>query len=264
MQPGSLGYFATATVIGAGVGFLSGLLGKGGSAVTTPLLRVILDVPRFAALASPLPAALPTTIAALFAYRGRGFVDRRALTITCAVGLPATIAGALASPHVGGHTLMLLTALFVTTLGISMLSHAPPTAIAPGAGGGSSARLLAIGLGVGFLSGLLANTGGVLYAPLFIRAMGMETKRALATSLVVSAALALPGTIAHALLGHVDWRLVLALSLGTIPFSYLGGFLAVRLHNLTLLRIYGIALTVFGLYDIAFTEREAILRLLRR
>jgi uncharacterized membrane protein YfcA len=262
MHPGAPGYFMAATAAGAAVGFLSGLLGKGGSAVTTPVLRVFLDVPRFFALASPLPAALPTTVSALLAYRGHGLVDRRASAITCLTGLPATLLGSFASPFVGGHTLMLLTALFVMSLGLGMLVR-PEDALhaARGPLPGEGARLAVVGLGVGFLAGLLANTGGVLYAPLFIRWVGMEVKRALATSLLVAAVLAIPGTLAHAALGHVDWSLALALSIGSIPSSYLGASLAIRLRSPTLLRIYGLALTGFGLYDLLYTEREALARL---
>lgn len=259
MPTGSL---VAATGIGAVVGFVSGLFGKGGSAVTTPALRVFLDVPRFSALASPLPAALPTALSASLAYRGRGLIDRPAFVITCLAGFPATVVGSLVSPYAGGHALMVLTALFVIGLGLSMLAHREPPAEAAGTGRTvPRARLTIIGLGVGFLAGLLANTGGVLYAPLFIKWVRMETKRALATSLLVSAALAVPGTIAHAALGHIDWRLVLALAIGSIPSSYLGARLGIYLQSRTLLRIYGTALTLFGVYDLIFTEREALARL---
>jgi hypothetical protein len=245
------------------VGFISGLLGKGGSAVTTPALRIFLAVPQFAALASPLPAALPTTLAASVAYRGRGLIDRPAVLLTCLIGLPVTVLGSLASPYVGGHILMLLTALLVMGLGVSILFHREQSAeLAPPPRPPYYLRLSLIALGVGFLSGLLANTGGVLFAPLFIQLARMETKRALATSLVVSAVLAIPGTITHAILGHIDWHLALALSLGSMPASYLGARLALRLTNVVLLRVYGIALFAFGLYDLAFTERVALLRLL--
>lgn len=263
MTPHTSTYLAGATAVGAVVGFVSGLLGKGGSAVTTPALRVFLDVPQFAALASPLPAALPTTMSASLAYRGRGLVDWPALRITCAIGLPATVFGSLASPWVGGHALMLLTALLVTGLGLGILlqrDHDRPRP--PLAARSTRLRLGVTALGVGFLSGLLANTGGVLYAPLFIQWARMETKRALATSLVVSAILAVPGTLAHAALGHIDWMLVLALSIGSIPSAYAGARLALRLRNATLLRIYGVALTGFGIYDLLFTERASLLRLL--
>lgn len=245
--------------VGAAVGFLSGLLGKGGSAVTTPVLRVFLGVPEFSALASPLPSAIPTALSASWAYRGRGLVDPEAAKVTCAWGIPATVAGSLLSHWVGGRPLMVLTALFVTALGISLSvhGHAMPEDEAPEPAGlppEARGRLTAIAIGVGLFSGLLANTGGILYAPLFISWVGMPPKRALATSLVVSAVLAVPGAVTHWWLGHVDWALVGLLSVGAIPCSYLGASLAVRLRSKTLIRVYGALLAAFGLYDVLVTE----------
>jgi uncharacterized membrane protein YfcA len=250
IHPKSL-YYLSATAIGAGVGFLSGLFGKGGSAVTTPLLRVLLGTPRFFALASPLPAALPTTASASWAYRGRDLVDWHAVAVTCLWGIPATTLGSLATDWVGGHTLMLLTALFIAYLGAMLLwrGEREKTDGVARTDRSHRRRLAVIAVGVGFLSGLLANAGGVLYGPLFISWIDMPTKRALATSLIVSCALAIPGTLAHWYLGHIDWALVLALSVATIPMSYLGADLAIKMKSSTLLKIYGTALFLFGLYD---------------
>lgn len=80
-------------IIGAAIGFLSGLLGKGGSAITTPSLQIFAHINPFSALASPLPAALPTTISALFAYRGTKLINTRVVISTILIGIPATVAG---------------------------------------------------------------------------------------------------------------------------------------------------------------------------
>lgn len=254
------------TEVGAAVGFLSGLLGKGGSAVTTPVLRVFLGVPEFAALASPLPSAMPTALAASWAYRGRDLVDVEAVKTTCLWGIPATVLGSLLSHWVGGPALMALTALFVISLGVSLSIHGhtmPDEADgAERVAAGANWKLTVIAIGVGLFSGLLANTGGILYAPLFIQWVNMPPKRALATSLIVSAVLAVPGTLTHWWLGHVDWRIVVLLSIGAIPFSYLGASLAIRMRSRTLIRVYGALLTLFGFYDLLITEGFAA-RLLR-
>ncbi|GGM63598.1 hypothetical protein GCM10011608_56130 [Micromonospora sonchi] len=86
-------------LIGAGVGFFAGLFGAGGSAVGNPLLHLV-GVPVFVALASPLPAAAPVALASSRAYWRRGFVDRRILAWSVAVGFPATVVGALTTPYV--------------------------------------------------------------------------------------------------------------------------------------------------------------------
>ncbi len=253
-----LTYYVLASLIGAGVGFLSGLFGKGGSAITTPLLRVLLNTPRFFALASPLPATLPTTASASWAYRGNDLVDWHAVSVTCLWGIPATILGSLASSWVGGHFLMLLTAGFILYLGVNLLwrgEHEKKNGIQQ-TDRSHHRKLAIIALGVGFLSGLLANAGGVLYGPLFISWIDMPTKKALATSLIVSCFLAIPGTIAHWYLGHIDWALVLALSIATIPMSYLGARYALKMKSESLLKLYGSALTLFGLYDLIHTLRH--------
>ncbi|MDE2141608.1 MAG: sulfite exporter TauE/SafE family protein [Elusimicrobia bacterium] len=255
------------TEVGAAVGFLSGLLGKGGSAVTTPVLRVFLGVPEFAALASPLPSALPTALSASWAYRGRGMVDVEAVKTSVLWGIPATVLGSLLSRWVGGPPLMILTALFVISLGVSLSIHGHAM---PGGPDGDAPpvpnanfRLTVIALAVGLFSGLLANTGGILYAPLFIQWVKMPPKRALASSLIISAVLAIPGTLTHWWLGHIDWRIVVLLSLGAIPCSYLGAQLAIRLRSRTLIRVYGALLTAFGFYDLFFTEHVTTLLRLR-
>lgn len=244
----SASFLAGTFAIGSVVGFLSGLLGKGGSAVTTPALQIFLNVPDFLALASPLPATLPTLLSAAWAYRGKDLVDWRVVRLTVLWGVPATLIGSFLSEAVGGHWCMILTGLMVLGLGFSLLFGSgepkPSTHVAAGW------AIAAIALSVGGLSGLLANTGGILFGPLFIRALGMPPKRALACSLIVSAALAVPGMGAHMYLGHVDWWIVAALSAAAIPSSYFGARLALSLRDKTLVRVYGALLVLFGAYDL--------------
>src|SRR5947209_15594644 len=93
-------------LIGAFVGFLGGMFGKGGSAIATPLLAAI-GVPPIVAVASPLPATIPSTLAALRAYWHGDFVDRTITTWSLAFGIPATLVGALATHWIDGSALVL-------------------------------------------------------------------------------------------------------------------------------------------------------------
>ena len=143
---------------------------------------------------------------------------------------------------------MILTGAMVFGLGLSLLSGSGESKASERSAQGWAIATIAVF--VGGLSGLLANTGGILFGPLFIRALGMPPKRALACSLVVSAALAIPGMGAHMYLGHVDWWIVAALSAAAVPFSYLGATLALSLRDKTLVRVYGALLVLFGAYDL--------------
>ncbi|HXS58326.1 MAG TPA: sulfite exporter TauE/SafE family protein [Hanamia sp.] len=238
-------------VIGGVVGFLSGLLGKGGSAITTPALQIFAGINPFAALASPLPATLPTTLSASVAYSKENLINKRVVIISILLGIPATFLGSFFSDWLGGNMLMILTAIFVLSLGVSFFLVTPAGSVTMNKI--SFWKIATVALSVGFLSGLLANSGGVLFAPLFIRFFKMPTKQALASSLLVAAGLAIPGTIAHWYLGHINWQVVLLLSVSSIPFSYLGARVALQLQNIVLERIFGIMLIVFGGFDLWYS-----------
>lgn len=239
------------TLIGGGIGFFAGLFGAGGSAVGTPLLHLV-GVPAFVALASPLPAAVPVALASSRAYWKRGFLDRRVLRWSIAVGFPATVAGALLTPYVGGRLLVRIIDVVVAAIGVRLAlfpSGARGRAEQPPA---FRFRLASVAAVVGVFSGLLANSGGFLLAPLYLVVLRLPIKRALATSLAVSAALALPGTVTHWALGHIDWRVVVAYAVLAVPAAYLGARLAIRSNPGWLTRIYGGALALLGVGLLVF------------
>ncbi len=249
-------------LIGIVIGFLSGLLGKGGSAIATPALQVFGGVAPFFALASPLPASLTNALSGTMVYKKEKMVNSRVVLISLILGIPATIGGSFISPYFSGTSLMVLTAIFVLGLGISFVipffKHHDfitsesltdePVQLHP-----ATWKIATIAIGVGGLSGLLANSGGVLFAPLFIRWLKLPVKISMACSLLVAGGLAIPGTIAHWYLGHIDWWVVLCLAVSSTPSAYLGAKVAVRLKSSTLELIFGIMLCVFGLYDIIYT-----------
>jgi uncharacterized membrane protein YfcA len=233
-------------LIGAGVGFSAGLFGAGGSAVATPLLHA-LGIPAFAAVVSPLPAALPIAAAASRAYRGRGYLDRRVLVWGVAVGVPATVAGALLSPLVGGEPLVIASEALIVAVGLRLLLFGEAPREHAGAVRAVRFRMGAIALLVGLVSGLLANSGGFLLAPLFLIVLHLRVKQAFATSLAVSAVVAVPGTLAHWALGHIDWRVVAVLVATATPLSYAGARLALVMAPGWLRRMYGGFLALVGL-----------------
>jgi len=173
--------------------------------------------------------------------------------LTIALGIPATLAGSFFSSALKGWILMLMTAIFVLALGLSFFITSGSQEEVITTEWIPFWKMMIIGLGVGFLSGLLANSGGVLFGPLFIRFLKMPVKKALACSLIVSAGLAVPGTIAHWYLGHIDWHVVLLLSAASIPFSYLGAKLAWKMKSKVLEMIFAIMLIGFGAFDFYYS-----------
>lgn len=278
-----------AAFIGLAIGFLGGLLGKGGSAIATPLLNAI-GVPAIIAVASPLPATIPSTLAASWVYWKGRHLDLRVVRWIIAGGIPATVAGSIATRWIGGDFLVRLTDVILVGLGLRLLAHRQPEmtpalaadvavvragatdsvaddgvaadgvaldaarldAAAPDVVSGpvvdppSRLRLVLVAVSVGFAGGLLANSGGFLLAPLLIAVVRLPIRAALATSLAAAAVLAVPGTIVHAALGHIDWTLVLVFGVTSVPLSMVGARVALRIDAARLERLYGALLVVLG------------------
>ena len=247
-DPWSIGvvHWVAIVIIGALVGYLGGLFGKGGSAIATPLLAAA-GVPPIIAVASPLPATVPGTLVAYRRYRHLGLSDPSVIRTSLAVGIPATLLGALASHWISGETLVMVTDVLVALIGLRILLRAhPPTAAPRETPDHRGLRLVAVAAAVGLLAGLLANAGGFLLVPLYLAALKLPVKTALACSLAVASVLALPGTIVHAALGQIDWRVAVVFGVASIPLSGLGAATAIRISSARLERIYGAGLLVLG------------------
>ena len=236
---------------GVGVGFLGGLFGKGGRAIATPLLA-LLGVPGFVAVAAPLPATVPGTFVASVAYWRRRELDWPVVTWSLVWGVPATIVGAWLSRFTGAGPLLIVTAVMVLGFGVSFLLYPESEGVAHSAEGARprfwTARLAAVTIFVGLVSGLLANSGGFLLAPCYAKFLRLRLKTAFACSLAVSMVLAVPGTVVHWWLGHIDWKVVAILAVGSVPCSYLGAMVALRARTAPLGRLYGLALTALGVF----------------
>jgi len=233
-------------LVGLGVGFLSGAFGKGGSAIATPLLHLI-GVPAIAAIASPLPATIPSSWLASRPYARAGNVDQRVVRLGLPVGIPATIVGALLTRWIPGGPLILVTDVLVLAFGLRILvTTLADQPIAPRETRVTTARVFAIVGVVGFVSGLLGNSGGFLLAPLFISVLGMPIHRALGTSLLLATCLAVPGTLVHWWLGHIDWSLTFAFGVACVPAAVFGAQIALRTSRRSLSLAYGLGLATIG------------------
>jgi len=112
---------------------------------------------------------------------------------------------------------------------------------------------LAVGAAAGVLSGLLGVGGGIILVPGFSELLGLPLKSAIATSLVCVGILAIPGTVAHALLGDIDWRFAALLAVGVVPGARLGAAITVRIPERRLRLGLGLLL---GLVAVGYAAGE--------
>ncbi len=242
-----------ALAIGGLLGPLSGFFGLGGSSVATPLLRVVLGLAPLLALATPLPVAIPGSALAAWTYQRSGNLDVRVGLWTLVTSLPAALVGARLSAWAPTRALMLLTGALVLVVGAVFVVQ---PMLRPPRRPGSPAlrqprplrrgRVLLIGAVVGLLSGLLANGGGILLAPAYMLLLRLTTKEAFGTSLFVVVGTALPSSVLHGVLGHIDYALVPALTVGMMPMAVLGARLAVAAPPRLMRQLYGAAMVALA------------------
>jgi uncharacterized membrane protein YfcA len=233
---------------GVGVGTLFGLFGVGGSSFATPVLA-LLGVPPLFAVASALPATVPSAVTGAIAYVRRGDLDWRVAWLSIAGGVPATVAGALLSRVVGGHWLLIASGVVLGIVGLRVLRPIAAKTTAQGAERRTRVGLIvASAAGVGLLTGLLANGGGFLLVPLYLLVLGMPMRLSSGTSLAVIAALSVPTLLTHWALGNIDWSVAVAFAIGSIPAAYVGGRVAAKIDGDRLRLAFGALLVVFAVY----------------
>lgn len=236
--------------IGAVVGFASGLFGIGGSLIATPLLRAIVGLSPFLALASPFPSIIPSAASGSYVYAKQKLLDMRVAWITLAAGFPSVVIGSYSTQLISGNALMIVTGIFLVLVGGTFivrgwLLRADIHEYNPATG-----RIIIIAIFAGLVAGFLAIGGGIVFVPAYVRLLRMPLKRAIATSLFCVGCFAIPGTIIHASLGHIDWVVALIMAVTVIPVSNLGARVAVTLRSQTLERIYGVFIMSFAIWFI--------------
>jgi uncharacterized protein len=224
-------------VLGVLVGFVagvgSGLFGVGGGTVTTPAINILLGGTAIQAVATPLPVILPTSAVGAFTYARAGQVSFRAFRWAIGPGIVGAIVGATLTDVVNAHLLLVLTSALIGWTGIQLIrGRGPRTPWKLGTTPGW--KYAVIGLAAGFVSGLLGIGGGIIVVPALTNAIGMPLKRALGTSLAIISALVIPGTVVHAALGHIDWAIFIALTIGVVPGARVGARIALGANEASL------------------------------
>ena len=234
------------TLAGGAVGLGLGLFGVGGSSVATPILSM-LGVPALAAVASPLPAMIPSALTAARPYVRDGTARPKAAGWTLLGGVPATIVGAMLSKVVGSTALLGMSGLVLVIVGIRVLRPIHEAAREAGTARRQNRPLLvAAAAGVGLFTGLLANGGGFLLVPMYLLVFGLEMRQAVGTSLIVIAVLSVPTLATHWALGNIDWTVAAAFGAGLLPGGVLGSRLGQRVGGASLRTAFGWFLIVFG------------------
>ncbi len=101
-----------------------------------------------------------------------------------------------------------------------------------------------LGFFVGFSLGLLGGGGSVLTVPIFVYILGVDSKTAIVSSLVVVGASALIGALRHARDGNVEVRIAIGFGVFTAAGAFGGARLGTRLSDVVQLILFATVMLI--------------------
>jgi hypothetical protein len=239
------------------VGMVIGLTGLGGGSLMTPGLIFGLGIPPAVAVGTDLIFAGITKSIGVFAHRAAGNIDWKTVRLLAAGSLPAAVATILVLdtlPSMDG-----LNRAIVPILGVALLLTATVIVVrgrlvrlaerfARLHGTPKDRWLVVSGAVLGSLVAISSVGAGAMgVAVLMLCRPGITTRRLVGTDLAHALPLALVAGTGHLHLGTVDFGLLLALLVGSIPGIYVGSTLTGRVPEPVLRCLLAAVLVTAGL-----------------
>lgn len=226
-------------------GSLAGLVGIGGAAIFVPALIYVAGWDIKVAVG----ASLVITVFTAFSGTVRGIrsedsVDWRVFAVLSCVIAPSTLAGVAISRFSPEIVVEVVFAVF-------LLALAYPTGRArTGTGGGRRihpAFVMAAGVGIGVLAGLIGIGGAALTIPLMMLGFGLRFKVAVATSLAMNFLTGVAGAGGYLATGIVDLGSLPPLILGAAAGAWVGVSLRDRTPEMLIRRGFAIFMVLTAL-----------------
>lgn len=231
------------------VGLSLGLLGGGGSIITVPIFVYILDIEAKAAIAMSLAVVGGTSLVGALRHGQAGNLNARVALIFGPVAMLGTYLGARLSVLFSGAMQLALFAVVMLVAAFFMLREslaALPTPRRPRRPGLALALIVAEGLFVGVLTGLVGVGGGFLIVPVLVLLTGLPMKQAVGTSLLVIALKSFAGFAGYVGQVDVSWGFMAGFTAVAIAGIWIGAHLVQYVSQVALKRAFAVLLVVMG------------------
>lgn len=259
------GYFASILI-----GISLGLIGGGGSILTVPVLVYLFTIDTVLATTYSLFIVGSTSLVGSVSYFKKGFIDLKTALL---FGIPSIIAVFFTRhyilPAIPEHLtnigsfelnrsilLMLLFAVLMVVASYSMIKKDKEEHFA-NQQTSNNFWVMAQGLMVGVVTGLIGAGGGFLIIPALVNLLKIPIKTAIGTSLIIIALNSLMGFGFS--LGHypIEWKFLISVTFIAIVGIFIGTYLSTKIEGKKLKPAFGWFVLVMGIYILI---KETILK----
>jgi uncharacterized membrane protein YfcA len=232
-----------AAIIGFFAGFVGALLGLGGGVIIVPFLIILLGTDFQVAKIVSLFSMIPKCSLATYEHWKLGNIDFRMGITIGIMGVFGAVIGSGVSELVDTTVLIIFFAifLFVSSIRFFLKSNQDEKKVE------NKWAVPVLGLGAGFLAGLLGIGGGVLLVQGMVY-IGVTMHTAVGTSLLAIIFNATSGTVANIFLGHVDVVLMVTVTVAGLPGIVLGSRYCDECEAPVLKKYFGAAMIFIGIY----------------
>jgi uncharacterized membrane protein YfcA len=239
--------FALAALIGLSLG----VLGGGGSILTVPVFVYVLGYAAKPAIAMSLPVVGMTSLVGALRHWRAGNVNPRVALVFGVVTMTGAYLGARLAVFVSGTVQLGLLGAVMLAAAISMLRGRAPVDDGESSGAMEAelrkiGPMLAVGLGVGVLTGLVGIGGGFLIVPALVLLARVPMKQAIGTSLLVIAMNSASGFAGYLGQAVIPWDVLALFTTVAVGGILVGTYLVRFITASTLKRAFGVFLLAVG------------------
>lgn len=240
--------------LGLAAGLTGGLLGIGGGALVVPGLVFFFNFSQHRAHGTSLAVVVFLSLASVLTYSNYGHMNVLLALEIAFGGVVGALLGARVVRSIPGGTLRLIFCTFLALVGARMFwggltgqNHLAATGGLDYATAAGFAAATAVGLGTGFVSGMLGVGGGTVMVPAMVLVLGVPQQTAQGVSLAAMLPTALTGAAVHAAAGNVDTTAGKWVGLGAVVGALAGANAAVRMSPYSLKLAFGVFLMLISL-----------------
>lgn len=233
------------------IGLSLGLLGGGGSILTVPILTYVAGLEAKEAIAASLFVVGVTSAFSAISHARNQRVRWRTGLIFGGASMAGAFVGGLLGGHIPGTVLMIGFAVMMVATSVAMIRGRRNSKDSSDSAHDRKMpvfKVLAEGIVVGLVTGLVGAGGGFLVVPALALLGGLPMPVAVGTSLVVIAMKSFAGLAGYLTTVSLDWVLIGSITLAAIAGSVLGARLVGRIPEAALRKGFGIFVLVMGVF----------------